>query len=97
MSKTFDELIAKVNEMEMKKVSVAVAQDSAVLEAVRAAKDRKIADAILVGDKDKIRKVADEMNVDISDFEIIHVADDIDESLTAVKLLQDLTWTVLFP
>ena len=54
MSKTFDELIAKVNEMEMKKVSVAVAQDSAVLEAVRAAKDRKIADAILVGDKDKI-------------------------------------------
>ena len=57
MSKTFDELIAKVNEMEMKKVSVAVAQDSAVLEAVRAAKDRKIADAILVGDKDKIQKV----------------------------------------
>ena len=34
----------------MKKVSVAVAQDSAVLEAVRAAKDRQIADAILVGD-----------------------------------------------
>ena len=89
MSKTFDELIAKVNEMEMKKVSVAVAQDSAVLEAVRAAKDRKIADAILVGDKDKIRKVADEMNVDISDFEIIHVADDIEASLTAVKLVHD--------
>ena len=89
MSKTFDELIAKVNEMEMKKVSVAVAQDSAVLEAVRAAKDRKIADAILVGDKDKIQKVADEMNVDISDFEIIHVADDIEASLTAVKLVHD--------
>lgn len=89
MSKTFDELIAKVNEMEMKKVSVAVAQDSAVLEAVRAAKDRKIADAILVGDKDKIRKVADEVNVDISDFEIIHVADDIEASLTAVKLVHD--------
>ena len=89
MSKTFDELIAKVNEMEMKKVSVAVAQDSAVLEAVRAAKDRKIADAILVGDKDKIQKVADEMNVNISDFEIIHVADDIEASLTAVKLVHD--------
>ena len=48
MSKTFDELVSRVSEFEMKKVSVAVAQDSAVLEAVRAAKDRSIADAILV-------------------------------------------------
>ena len=57
MSKTFEELVSKVSQFEMKKVSVAVAQDSAVLEAVRAAKDRKIADAILVGDKDKIEAV----------------------------------------
>ena len=34
MSKTFDELVSKVSEFEMKKVSIAVAQDSAVLEAV---------------------------------------------------------------
>ena len=34
MSKTFDELISKVKEIPMKKVSVAVAQDSAVLEAI---------------------------------------------------------------
>ena len=57
MSKTFDELISKVKEIPMKKVSVAVAQDSAVLEAVRAAKDRKIADAILVGDEAKSKRL----------------------------------------
>lgn len=89
MSKTFDELVSKVSEFEMKKVSIAVAQDSAVLEAVRAAKDRKIADAILVGDADKINAVAKEISVDISDFEIIDVKDDIEASLTAVKLVHD--------
>lgn len=89
MSKTFEELVSKVSEFDMKKVSVAVAQDSAVLEAVRAAKDRKIADAILVGDKDKIEAVAKEISVDISDFEIVDVKDDIEASLTAVKLVHD--------
>ena len=68
MSKTFEELVSKVSQFEMKKVSVAVAQDSAVLEAVRAAKDRKIADAVLVGDKDKIETVAKEINTDIFRF-----------------------------
>jgi len=89
MSKTFDELVSRVSEFEMKKVSVAVAQDSAVLEAVRAAKDRKIADAILVGDKDKIHAVALKDGVNISDFEIIDVKDDIEASLKAVGLVHD--------
>ena len=34
MSKSFEDLLSKVSECEMKKVAVAVAQDSAVLEAV---------------------------------------------------------------
>ena len=89
MSKTFDDLISKVKEIPMKKVSVAVAQDSAVLEAVRAAKDRKIADAILVGNEAKIKAVAEEDHVDISDFEIINVEDDIEASLAAVKLVHE--------
>ncbi len=89
MSKTFDELISKVTEIPMKKVSVAVAQDSAVLEAVRAAKDRKIADAILVGDEVKIKDVAKASGINIDDFELVHVADDIEASLTAVKLVHD--------
>ena len=39
MKNSFDELVAKVSECEMKKVAVAVAQDSEVLEAVREAKN----------------------------------------------------------
>ena len=57
MSTSFDGLISKVKECGQKTVSVAVAQDSAVLEAVRAAKDRGIANAVLVGDEEKIKAV----------------------------------------
>ena len=42
----FDGLLEKIAQCSMKKLAVAVAQDDAVIEAVRAAKDRKIADAI---------------------------------------------------
>ena len=38
MSKTFDDLLWKVNSCDKKKLAVAVAQDKAVLEAVKAAK-----------------------------------------------------------
>ena len=89
MSKTFSELIAKVGECGMKKVAVAVAQDSAVLEAVKAAKERKIADAILVGDEAKIKEIAAQIQIDLSDFEIINVQDVTEAALTAVKLVHD--------
>ena len=89
MSKTFADLIAKVNECGTKKVAVAVAQDSAVLEAVAAAKERKIADAILVGDEAKIKEIAASMNMDLSSFEIINVEDTTQAALTAVKLVHD--------
>ena len=89
MSKTFSDLIARVNECGTKKVAVAVAQDSAVLEAVKAAKERKIADAILVGDEAKIKETAQSLDMDLSGFEIIHVEDTTQAALTAVKLVHD--------
>ncbi len=89
MSKGFDELLAKISECSMKKVSVANAQDDAVLEAVRAAKDKNIADAILVGDEDKIKEIAASKNIDVSDFEIIDVKDMIEAARTAVSLVHD--------
>ena len=47
MSKSFDDLLTKLKVAKTKKLSVAVAQDEPVLEAVKAAKDRGIAEAIL--------------------------------------------------
>ncbi len=89
MSKTFADLIARVNDCGMKTVAVAVAQDSAVLEAVVAAKERKIANAILVGDEKKIREIADSLSMDVSGFEIINVEDMTEAAHTAVKLVHE--------
>ncbi|MBQ2934663.1 MAG: phosphate butyryltransferase [Lachnospiraceae bacterium] len=89
MNKGFDDIISKISECGAKTVAVAVAQDSAVLEAVQAAKERNIANAILVGDEAKIKEIAASLNIDVSGFEIINEPDMIQASLTAVKLAHD--------
>lgn len=86
---SFDKLLAKVSECSRKKVAVAVAQDEPVLEAVREAKERRIADAILVGDKDKIAEVAAKIGMDLTDYEIVHEPDDTQAALKAVELVHD--------
>lgn len=85
----FDDIIAKVKECGKKTVAVSVAQDEAVLEAVKAAKKQGIADAILVGDEAKIREIAASIDMDLSEFEIIDEPDMIAASLKAVKLAHD--------
>ncbi|MGN0435040.1 MAG: phosphate acyltransferase, partial [Wujia sp.] len=85
----FDALLEKISSCSTKKVAVAVAQDDAVLEAVQAAKERRIADAILVGDEDKIKEIADSLNIDLSQYEVIDVKDTTEAALTAVKLVHD--------
>lgn len=89
MNQSFESIIAKVKECGMKKVAVSVAQDSAVLEAVREAKNRGIAEAILVGDESKIREIAASIDMDLTGFEIIDEPDMIQASLKAVKLAHD--------
>lgn len=89
MTKCYNDLLEKVSQCSKKTVSVAVAQDAAVLEAVKAAKERGIADAILVGDEKKIREIAAGMNMDLSDFEIINEEDVTQAALKAVSLVHD--------
>ncbi|MDU2489720.1 MAG: phosphate butyryltransferase [Clostridium celatum] len=87
MSRNFDDLLLKLKVAEKKKLAVAVAQDEPVLEAVKAAKDRGIADAILVGDKSKIEEVAMKIDMDLTDFEIIHEEDIKKAALKAIQLV----------
>ena len=89
MSKNFTDLLSKVSKCDKKKLSVAVAQDKAVLEAVKAAKERDIADAILVGDEAKIIEIGESLGMNMADYTIINEPDDIAASLKAVKLVHD--------
>ncbi len=89
MSKNFDSILKKVNEFPTKKLSVAAANDDAVIEAVAMAHDRKIADSILVGDEAEIKKICADMKIDPSIFEIINIPDPIEAAHEAVKLVHD--------
>lgn len=89
MSKTFNDLLSKVSECSKKRLSVAVAQDEAVLEAVKAAKERGIADAILVGDEAKIREIGTSLGMNMDDYEILHESDTVAASLLAVKQVHE--------
>ena len=68
---------------------MAVAQDKAVLEAVKAAKERGIADAILVGDEARINEIAAELGMDMGEYTVINETDTVAASLKAVQLVHD--------
>ena len=91
MSKNFSDLLSRVSACKKKTLSVAVAQDKAVLEAVKAAKEQGIADAILVGDEAKIAEIAAELHMNLSDYTIINETDSVAASLKAVQLVHDGT------
>lgn len=59
-------LAQKISRERMRRVAVAAAADAAVIQAVAEAQAQGIADATLVGDKDEILKVADELHIDLS-------------------------------
>ena len=88
-SKHFHKLIAGVKNLPTKKISVAAAEDSNVLEALKIAKDDGIADSILVGDEKKIREIAKSINMDLSKFEIINEPDPPTAAKVAVKIVHD--------
>ncbi|MBC8059533.1 MAG: phosphate butyryltransferase [Clostridiaceae bacterium] len=87
MIKSFEEVLTKVKQQVIKKVAVAVAQDEPVLEAIREAKVRGIAEAVLVGDQEEIKKIAMKIGMKIEDFEIVHEPDVNKAALKAIELV----------
>lgn len=87
MVKNFEELIALAIEKGPKKVAVACAQDDDVLKAIKEGYEKGIIKGILVGDTDKIKSIAAEIELDLSDFELIHIEDMTEASLKAVSLV----------
>jgi len=87
---TFDKLLADLKkDAKMKKMAIAGADIPETLKTSRLAKDMKIGDSILIGDEEKIRKIAVEAEIDISDFQIVNLNDRTEISRYAVKLVHD--------
>ena len=87
---TFDKLLSDLKkDAKMKIMAIAGADVPETLEASRLAKDMKIGDSILIGNEEKIKKIAKEKNIDISDFKIINLIEPSEISRYAVKLVHD--------
>jgi len=83
----FDELLEIVEAQPLRRVAVAVAQDTSVLHAVRESRERNIAEAVLVGDREEILAAAEQEGIAVDETLIVHEPNEIKAALHAVELV----------
>lgn len=66
------ELVEKAKNKPKRKMAVAAAEDRAVLESLKAVMKENFVTPILIGNKNKIEEIAQSIDFDLSDFQIIH-------------------------
>lgn len=89
MNKNFEELFTKVKGISKKRISVAVAQDEPVLEAVRDVVHEGLVEAILVGDKEEIENIAKKIDMNLEQVQIIDEKDVKKAALKAVEIVSN--------
>ncbi len=74
---------------ETRRLVVAAGEDSAVLKALIAAKDLDIVIPVLTGNEQKIRSIAEESGLNLSDIKIIHEPDPVQSGKLAVQQIRE--------
>ncbi len=88
--KNFKELIAKVQNNDSKKrVAVAAAHDEHTLEAVFRAKNDKLVEPILIGDKIKIIEILQKLSIEFDEDNIINTDSDTEAAEKTVALINE--------
>lgn len=95
MVRSFDQLVEEVKSSKNRTISVAVAQDLDVLQAVEKANQSNLADAILVGDQQKLEKLAKEHRIKLSSFEIENVSDETEAVKKSIRYVREKKADVL--
>ena len=95
MLKTFDEVLNKAKDYGPKKMVVASAGAEDVLKAVEAARKERLTDSILVGDKEEIIQIANQMGIDPANYEIIDKTDKTEAVRYAVELVRNNEASIL--
>ena len=84
--KSMDDFIQTAKKFGRKKISVAVAHDEHVLQSINEAYKLGLINAVLVGNKEKILQISENIGLDVLKFEIIKENDDIKASKIAVEI-----------
>ena len=88
--RNFQELIAKVqNNNSKKRVVVAAAHDEHTLEAVFRARQDKLVEPVLVGDKIKIQDILDKLHIEFNEADIINTNSDTEAAEKSVELINE--------
>ena len=82
-----DDIVASVRERPMRSVAVAVAEHETVLGAIRQAHEQGIAEAVLVGNSDKIATEAEKVGLDLEEVALIHESSDLAAAARATELV----------
>ena len=84
----FEEIVTTVKGEENKTIAVAMAQDEDAILALKKAKDAGIADAVLVGDEQKITSILENQNIPAGTFQIVHVEGEREAITEAISLIR---------
>ncbi len=95
MVRSFDQLVEEVKSSKNRTICVAVAQDLDVLQALQKANQSNLADAILVGDQQKLEKLAKEHQIKLSNFEIENVSDETEAVKKSIRYVREKKADVL--
>ena len=87
MLNTFERVREEARKQTQRKICVAVAHDDDVLEAVVHAFQEGLASFILVGDREKILRIAEKRHMDLSEFEILDEKDDLEAARMSVEMV----------
>ena len=89
MTPEFETLLESMRPIDPRTIALACATDANALLSIITAHRMGFVNAILCGDETEIKNVARENNLNISDFEIVHCADELLAAQTAVRLVRD--------
>lgn len=85
--KNFAEMMDAITQYPTKRVAVAVAHDASVLEAISEAKKREVAEAVLVGDKREIMRIAEEKGLEVNERDVIDEPEELSAARKAVEIV----------
>ena len=84
-----DQVLDRLHKLEKRTIAVVAAEERDILTAVKKAKDQDLVNVILVGDKHKIQKIANDINFNISNIELIDEKEPRLSARIAVQLIRE--------
>ena len=85
----FDDLVKYASSFGTNKVAVAFPHHEVIFKALHVIKEKNIAEPILIGDAEKIKKIAYGIGYDLSDDEIVHETDSYGACELAVQMVRE--------